>query len=237
MKLSGKKIAIIGGTSGIGLAVARAAIEEGAQAFVGSSNAAKVDAAKADVGEGISGTAIDVTDEASVAAFFEQAGAIDHLVYTAGDWGNRSPKIITDYKHSDFTDLLAVRFSGALLAIKHAVPRLNDGGSIVLTGGMVAHRPRKGAPLTTVMAGAVESLVQGLAVDLAPLRVNAVCPGAIATDVWGEDAAEAFRGFTDPLPISRLGQPEEVAEAYLYLMKGGYTTGTVAAVDGGKLLI
>lgn len=237
MKLAGKKIVAIGGTSGIGLAVAKAAMDEGAEVFAGSSKAANLDKAKASIGDRLSGATIDATDEASVAAFFEQAGEFDHLVYTAGDWGDRSPKKITDYQASDFTDLIAVRFSGALLAIKHGVSRMREGGSIVLTGGMVAHRPRKGAPMATVMAGTVESLVQSLAVDLAPVRVNAVCPGAIATDVWGDNAAEQFRGFTDPLPISRLGDPAEVAEAYLYLMKGGYTTGTVAVVDGGKLLI
>ncbi|RKF23073.1 SDR family oxidoreductase [Altericroceibacterium spongiae] len=227
----------IGDTSGIGLAVAKGAIAEGAEAFVGSSQAAKVDQAKDEAGEGLSGALIDVTDESSVKAFFEKAGKFDHLVYTAGDWGNRSPKVLTDYEPGDFTDLLKVRFSGAVIVIKHAIPLMNEGGSVTLTGGMVAHRPRKGAPLTTVMAGTIESLVQGLAMDIAPLRTNAVFPGAIDTGVWGAKAAEEFKGFTDPLPISRLGQPEEVAEAYLYLMKGSYTTGTVLMVDGGKVLV
>ena len=190
-----------------------------------------------DLGNGASGAAINVNDEASIADFFAKAGEFDHLVYTAGDWGSREAKKITDVDIGEFHKMVAVRFSGALLAVKHGFPNIREGGSITLTGGLVAHRPRKGAPLFTVMAGSVEDLIRGLAVDLAPIRVNAVCPGAVATDVWGENAAEQFRAFTDALPIPRLGQPEELAEAYLYFMKGSYSTGHVLVADGGKLLI
>lgn len=237
MKLTGKKVVIVGGTSGIGRAVAEAALEEGAELFLGSSQQDKVDAAKTELGGAVSGKSIDATDESSIAEFFAAAGAFDHLVYTAGDWGNRQPMKITETGMADFEALMAVRFAGALLCVKHGYPNIKEGGSITLTGGMVAHRPRKGAPLTTVMAASIENLVHGLAVDLGPVRVNAVCPGAIATAVWGDNAAEQFKAFTDPLPIPRLGKPEEVAEAFLYCMKGGYTTGHVLFVDGGKLLV
>lgn len=237
MNLAGKRIVIIGGTSGIGRAVAQTAHDEGAEVFIGSSQAEKLEKAKTEIGEKADGAVVDATQEDSVAEFFSAAGAFDHLVFTAGDWANRQPKEITETGTEDFEKLLAVRFYGALRAIKHGLPHMRDGGSITLTGGMVAHRPRKGAPLTTAMAGAIEHFVRGLAVDLGPIRVNAVCPGAIATDVWGDDAAEQFRAYTDPLPISRLGEPEEAAEAYLYCMKGGYTTGQVLFVDGGKRLV
>lgn len=236
MALTGKRIVIVGGSSGIGRAVAAAALAEGAEVFIGSSQASRVEQAKQLLGGRAAGAEIDVTREDSIENFFRQAGAFDHLVYTAGDWGNRDPKKITEVQLSDLTQILTVRVAGALLAVKHGFPNIRAAGSIVLTGGIVAHRPRKGAPLATTMGGALEHLTYGLAMDLAPIRVNAVCPGAIATEVWGEDAAEKFRGFTDPLPISRLGAPEEVAEAYLYLMKGGYTTGQVLRVEGGRSL-
>jgi len=237
MKLSNKRVVIIGGSSGIGRSVAAAALDEGAEVFIGSSQESKIEQAKRELGDSVLGAAIDTKEENSIADFFSKAGKFDHLVYTAGDWGSRDAKKITDVDIEEFHRMIAVRFSGALLAVKHGFPYIREGGSITLTGGMVAHRPRKGAPLFTVMAGAVENLIRGLAVDLAPVRVNAVCPGAIATDVWGDNAAEQFRAFTDQLPIPRLGQPEEVAEAYLYFMKGGYSTGHVLMVDGGKLLI
>lgn len=237
MGLSGQRVAIIGGSSGIGFAIAERAMAEGAEVVIGSSQQAKVDAACEQLGSKASGRAIDVHDEQSIADFFAATGEFDHLVFTAGDWGKRDPKEIVDVEADEFANTIAVRFTGALLAVKHARPHLRDGGSVVLTDGIVAHRPRKGAPLNTAMAGAVEHLVYGLAVDLAPLRVNGVCPGAIGTEVWGENAAAAFKGFTDTLPLRRLGTPQEVAEAYLFLMKCGYVTGQIVRVDGGKSLI
>ena len=237
MGLGGKRVVIIGGSSGIGLAVAAGSLAEGAEVFIGSSQDSKVAEARQQLEGPVDGAAVNVRDEESIAGFFKRAGPFDHLVFTAGDWGPRDPKAITDVKVEDFTNLLAVRFYGALLAVKHAVPQIREGGSITLTDGVTAHRPRKGAPLAAAMAGAVEHLVSGLAVDLAPIRVNGVCPGVIGTAVWGPDAAEQFRAIIDPLPLSRIGKPEEVAEAYLYAMKGGYTTGQVMLVDGGRFLV
>lgn len=240
MGLGEKRIVVIGGSSGIGLAVAAEAIQEGANLFIGSSQPARIAEAESHLGSRAGGAVVNVAEEQSIVRFFEQAGAFDHLVYTAGDWAHRArgAQVLTESKVvEDFGQALTVRFAGALLAIKHAVGRIRSGGSITLTGGMVAHRPRKGAPLSTAMAGAVEHLTYGLAVDLAPIRVNTVCPGIIATAVWGRNAEEQFRTMTDPLPLPRMGTPAEVAEAYLYLMKAGYTTGQVLRVDGGRSLI
>ncbi|MFI4974288.1 MAG: SDR family oxidoreductase, partial [Caulobacterales bacterium] len=134
-----------------------------------------------------------------------------------------------------------VRFWGALAAIKHAQGRISANGSIVLTDGVVAHRPRKGGALSTAMAGAVEHLTRALAVDLAPVRVNAVCPGLILTDVWNSIPAdrreEQLRRMTELQPLARVGAPAEVAEAYLHLMRASYTTGQVLVVDGGRTLV
>lgn len=236
MKLAGKRIVVIGGSSGIGLAVAGGALEEGADVTIGSSQASRIEEAMSHLHGRSTGAVVNVQNEASIAEFFQKLGPFDHLVYTAGDWGHRGVQRLADTKMEQFDRALSVRFSGALLAAKHGVPRIRKGGSITFTGGLVAHRPRKGAPLSTAMAGAVEHLTYGLAMDLAPVRVNAVCPGVIGTAVWGESAAEKFRAMTDPLPLPRMGEPEEVAEAYLYLMKGGYTTGQVLWVDGGRSL-
>lgn len=237
MRLKGKRVVIVGGSSGIGLAVAAASIREGAEVFIGSSQQSKVDEAKEQLGRAASGAIVDVLKEASVAEFFEQAKILDHLVYTAGDWGHRDPKKITETEVEDFGRALGVRFYGALLAVKYAVPRIEKSGSITLTSGLVAHRPRKGVPLSTAMAGAVEHLTCALAVDLAPVRVNAVCPGIVATAVWGENAADQFKDFIDALPLQRMGEPEDIAESYVYLMRCGYVTGDILVVDGGRSLI
>ena len=240
--LRAQRIVIIGGTSGIGFAVAQRALADGAQVVVGSSNAAHVDAAVARLGTSASGSPIDVRDEASVAAFFERTGAFDHLVFTAGDWGaNRGGGAVAQMDLAGANATFTVRFWGALCAVKHAQGRIAPHGSITITDGAIAHRPRKGAALSTAMAGAIEHLTRALAVDLAPLRVNAVCPGLILTEVWNsipEDRREAqLQRMTERQPLPRAGDPEEVAQAYLYLMRGGYSTGQVLVVDGGMTLV
>jgi NAD(P)-dependent dehydrogenase (short-subunit alcohol dehydrogenase family) len=210
-KLDGSKVVVVGGASGVGFAVAAVALEAGAEV-------------------------VDVTDEASVAAFFEAAGAFDHLVFTAGDWGHmRGPTRDLDIEASKAR--LEVRFWGAARAAKHAMRQIASDGSISLTGGMLAHRPMPGAPLTTASAHSTEGLALGLARDLAPVRVNAVCLGLILSEQVQGMGEGAIKGFTANLPLPRAGTVEEAAEAYLYLMRASYVTGQVLRVDGGGSLV
>jgi NAD(P)-dependent dehydrogenase (short-subunit alcohol dehydrogenase family) len=154
MSLKDQRIVVIGGTSGIGLTVAQRALAEGASVVVGSSSATKVEAAKARLPEA-QALVVDVKDEASVAAFFEQIGALDHLVFTAGDWGaSFGGGAIESVNVATAASLFAVRFWGAVTAVKHAAKRMRAGGSITLTDGMIAHRSRKGAAISGAMAGA-----------------------------------------------------------------------------------
>ncbi len=235
--LRGRTVVVIGGTSGIGLAVARAAIEAGARVVVGSSQAANVEAAVAGLGAAASGHAVDVGDEAAVAAFFASVGPFDHLAFTAGDWGGAGRGPLKSVDLAGAGAMFKVRFWGAIYASKHARAAIVPGGSITLTTGMIAHRPTKGSALPTAMAGAIEHLTQGLAVELAPVRVNCVCPGLIRTEVWNsipaEGREERFTQMTKRQLIPRIGEAQEAAQAYLYLMRGGYTTGQVLQVDGG----
>jgi NAD(P)-dependent dehydrogenase (short-subunit alcohol dehydrogenase family) len=102
---------------------------------------------------------------------------------------------------------------------------------------MLAHRPRPGAPLATAIGGAVEHLARGLALDLAPIRINAVCPGLILTEPVKRMPPEMVRAIVSPLPIARGATPAEAALAYVYLMANPYLTGQVVPVDGGGSLI
>jgi NAD(P)-dependent dehydrogenase (short-subunit alcohol dehydrogenase family) len=242
MKLKDKRVAIIGGSSGIGFGVARAAVDAGATVMIGSSDASKVDSACVQLGGAATGITVNVRDEASVESFFDTIGKFDHLVFTAGDWGSfRKPSSTADIDLTEAGAVFEVRFWGALSATKHALKQISHDGSITLTNGVVAHRPRKGAPLSTAMAGALEHLTQALAVDLAPLRVNVVCPGLVLTDVWNsipeDKREEQLQAMTADQPLPRAGTPEELAEAYLYLMCGSFSTGQVLVVDGGKTLV
>jgi len=242
MSLRAKRVVIVGGSSGIGFAVAEQAVADGARVIVASSNAPKVEKAVERLGAGVVGLALDVRDREAVARACEQLGRFDHLVYTAGDWDSFEWVPFAETDLSAAANIFAVRFWGAVCVIRHAHAALPPGGSITLTDGMIAHRPRKGSALGTAMAGAIEHLVRGLAVELAPVRVNAVCPGPIRTGVWDSRLPEAEREeqlqrMTRRQPIARVGEPREVAEAYLYLMRGTYTTGQVLHVDGGGSVV
>jgi NAD(P)-dependent dehydrogenase (short-subunit alcohol dehydrogenase family) len=234
--LSGQTVVIIGGSTGMGFAVAEGALAEGARVVIGSSSKAKVDDAVQRLCAGASGAVVNVEDEASIAAFFAGVGAFDHLVFTAGDQGGFAlPLAQLDVAAA--SEGLKVRFWGALLAIKHAQPHLAATGSITLTDGLLAHLPMKGVALATAFAGALEHLVKALAVDLAPIRVNSVCPGLVLTERVAPWPEEMIRQFTERQPIPRAADPAEAAQAYLYLMRGGYTTGQVMVVDGGAMLV
>jgi NAD(P)-dependent dehydrogenase (short-subunit alcohol dehydrogenase family) len=112
---------------------------------------------------------------------------------------------------------------------------------VVLTTGTAGRRPLPGTTVAASLCGAMESLTRALALELAPLRVNAVAPGIVRTELW-RDLPEAdrdilFKSAAESLPAGRIGEPADVAEAYLYLMRGAYSTGSVVVVDGGTVLV
>lgn len=236
-ELNGAKVIVIGGASGVGYAVAAAALEAGAEVVVGSSQAPRIESAAQRLGPGATGRTVDVRDEASVAAFFEAAGPFDHLVFTAGDWGHLSGAPTRDLDVEAGKIRMEVRFWGAVRAAKHAVRQIAGDGSLTVTGGMLAHRPMPGAPLTTASAHTTEGLAIGLARDLAPIRVNAVCLGLILSEPVQTMGEATIKAFTANLPLPRGGTVEEAAEAYLYLMRATYVTGQIVRVDGGGSLV
>ena len=234
--LTGQKVVVIGGASGVGYAVAQAALAAGAQVVVGSSQAPRIEAAAAKLGGGAKGITVDVKDEASVAAFFDKTGPFDHLVFTAGDWGHFFGAT-RDLDVEASKARMEVRFWGAARAAKYAVRQIAKDGSITLTGGMLAHRPMPGMPLTVASAHTTEGMAMGLARDLAPIRANAVCLGFILSEQVQKMGEEVVKTYTQNLPLPRAGTVEEAAEAYLYLMRCGYVTGQVVRVDGGGSLV
>ncbi|MFJ8437183.1 SDR family oxidoreductase [Kitasatospora sp. NPDC094019] len=232
-----RRVVVIGGTSGIGFAVARAAAAQGSNVVVASSSQDRVDLAVKKLGGPAEGIVLDVADEAALAAFFDRIGEFDHLVYTAGEPLLLKP--LADLGGGESRAFFERRFWGALLAAKYATPKLRPGGSITLTSGAFATRPVPGALLGAGITAAVEGVTRALALELAPLRVNAVRVGAVRTELWDSTVPEpeAFlRAQGSRLPVQRVGTPEEAAAAYLYLLDNGYATGTVLTLDGGAAL-
>ncbi len=238
MGLRGQRIVVIGGTAGIGLAVAEAAGQEGARVVVASRRQESVDAALKRLPEDAEGRVLDATDEDAVRDFFAELGGYDHLVYTAGE-----ALLMESLAESDLgraRAFLDIRLWGAYTAVKYGASSIREGGSVVLTTGTVARRPLPGTTVAAALCGAMESLTRALALELAPLRVNIVMPGVVRTELWreldAEDRDALFESVAGSLPVGRIGEPADVAEAYLYLMRGGFSTGSTVVVDGGTLL-
>ncbi|MFK0157270.1 SDR family oxidoreductase [Streptomyces sp. NPDC090493] len=239
MGLQGQRVVVIGGTSGIGLAVAEGAAREGARVVVASRRQESVDAALKVRPEGSEGQVLDARDEDAVRAFFTGIGAYDHLVYTAGDSIVLETLAATDIATA--RTFLDTRLWGAYAAVKYGSGSIRPGGSVVLTTGTAGRRPLPGSSVASALCGAMESLTRALAVELAPVRVNVVSPGVVRTELWRglpeTVREELYRSSAESLPVGRMGEPADVAEAYLYLMRGGYSTGSVVVVDGGGTLV
>jgi NAD(P)-dependent dehydrogenase (short-subunit alcohol dehydrogenase family) len=239
MTLKDKRIVILGGSAGIGLAAAQAAAREGASVIIASSRRERIDQALAALPPGSAGHAVNLTDPQAVETLFAGLGAVDHLVYTAGEalqlGSLASSELATARRFFD------VRYWGAYTAAKHASPHIRAGGSIVFTSGIAGRRPRPGWALGASICAAMEGLTRALAVELAPIRVNIVSPGVVKTDLWAgmsaQDRESFYRQTAERLPVGHVGEPAEIAEAYLYLMRQSYGTGQVLVVDGGGVLV
>ena len=177
MGLNGKRVVILGGSSGIGLAVAQAAANEGAKVVVASSNSDRLDRALSSLPAGSEGRVTNLLSNRDVAALFEDLGDFDHLVYTAGEALQIAPLKAIDI--STARSFFELRYWGALAAAKAAQGRLRPGGSIVFTSGVAGARPGSGWSVASSICSAMEGLTRALAVELAPIRVNIVSPGVV----------------------------------------------------------
>jgi NAD(P)-dependent dehydrogenase (short-subunit alcohol dehydrogenase family) len=237
--LRNQRIVLLGGTSGIGFATARAALDAGASVVVVSSNSRRVDQAIASLGPRAEGQAVDLGDETAVRGLFERLGRFDHLVYSAGD--PLQIGLLADTDLDAMRKAFDIRVFGALAAAKHAAPHLRPGGSVVLTGGIASLRPQKGWTSVASICGAMEGFMRALAVELAPIRVNLVSPGLVKTPLWDgmpEAQREAlYAASAASLPVGRVGEADDIAQAYLYLMSNRYSTGQTVVADGGGVLV
>ncbi|KAG8168273.1 hypothetical protein KVR01_003962 [Diaporthe batatas] len=229
-KLQGKHVFIIGGSSGIGYAIAEASIESGAVVTISSSRQAKLDASVsslqssypgakvAGIAADLSRTTVDDDFDSLFKAATARSGQIHHVVYTAADPLSLGP-------------LEETTTEGVLKAA-----HLRMVAPIML--GKVA--PHKGWAVITYFAAGLHGLTKALATDLAPLRVNCVAPGFVDTSLWDSMGEEAKRALLDrirgEMPLGRIGKAEDVAEAYLWLMKDSNVTGTVASTNSGQFL-
>ena len=237
--LHNKRVVILGGSSGIGLSVAEQAASQGAKLVIASSNAERVQKAIESLGGNAQGHTLDLSDEQAVETLFAKLGAFDHLVFTAGDSLHLHDLATTDLKQARHA--VELRYWAALAAVKYGSKNIRKGGSVVLTTGVAGQRPQKGWVLAASVCGTIDALTRALAVELAPIRVNAVSPGVVRTNLWQSMSAaereQMYESVGKSLPVGRVGEPHDIAQAYLFLMLEGFGTGQTLVVDGGTVLV
>ncbi|KAL2842405.1 hypothetical protein BJY01DRAFT_236003 [Aspergillus pseudoustus] len=251
-KLKGARVLIIGGTSGLGFAAAQAVIEQNiSELIISSSSATRIEATIAKLrtlyptsSTNIIGYPCNLGDEASLPAnvenLFSQVGTLDHIIFTAGD-----APLLQPFLENSFETIKAagtIRFFAPLLVAQYGYKHLKPGpaSSITLTSGASAEKPIPGWTVTCSYLSGLQGMMRGLALDLKPVRVNLVSPGGVDTEMWdvlqGERAgvvAELARQTT----TGRVGQAEDVAEAYIYCLRDWNLSGSIISSNAGRMLV
>lgn len=242
MRLKDKRAVITGGGSGIGLSAAKLFVEEGAEVAIIGRNRVRLDEAARNVGMAATPIAADVSKPDEIAAALRAASRrfvkIDVLFLNAGV--SEAPPI-AELTEGAFDALIGTNLKGVVFAVRHALPLLSDGASIILTGSVAAQKGRPGDPLYAASKGAVRSFGRTLAMDhdllRRRIRVNVITPGATATPmtVAATSDAEIRDAVAAMIPLHRRADPREIAEAVLFLASdaASYITGAEIAVDGG----
>lgn len=239
MQLEGKRVVVIGAGSGIGRSVAIAASEAGASVVLSGRQRESLEATAALLKGRREVRVLDASVEAQVAAFFEEVGPFDHLVSTASQ-GASGP--LTGMGAEAIARAFAAKLWAPIFLVKHAAPRIAQEGSFTFFSGFRAGRPAVGTSITSLVNGGLEAFTKAMAVELAPVRLNAISPGVVDSgSFWDRLGAEArerlFADYAKKVPARRVGRPEDLASATLFAMTNPFLTGTVLSVDGGGLLM
>lgn len=236
--MKNQHVVVVGGGTGIGRAVARDCAAKSANVTIASRNRDRLDGAARELGSQVSARPVDMTDAAAVEAWARDLGPVDHLVITA------SSAVHGAFETLDIADVQSMfeaKFFGPYRIAKAVLPYLREGASITFFSGVLSRRPGVNCSGLGAVNSAVEGLTRGLALELGPdIRVNCVSPGMVASEAYAHVPEEArermYRETGASLPAARIGTPDEIAEAVLFLMTSAYTTGVVQDIDGGHMI-
>jgi NAD(P)-dependent dehydrogenase (short-subunit alcohol dehydrogenase family) len=240
LDLKGKRIVIVGAGSGMGKSTALEAQRAGAEVVLVGRTLEKLEnvANELPSGSNTQVVAANVVEEQDVIRLFEEVKEFDHLVSTVADLAYQP---VREFNLADARRSIDSKLISSLLLAKHGCGCARLGGSLTFVSGIAAYRPMPRGAVVAAVNGALVSLAYALAIELAPLRVNVISPGWVDTPIWdvvaGNKKHEMQNQMAARLPVGRIGQPEDIAQAILSVMANGYITGTVLHVDGGHRLV
>jgi NAD(P)-dependent dehydrogenase (short-subunit alcohol dehydrogenase family) len=243
-RLDGKKVVVVGGSAGMGLATAEMAIDCGAEVALAARSpdrlAAAAEALAARGNRAVPWQALAIEDRTAVAAFLRAQAPFDHLVLPGS---TVKPLLYEELSDADAREAFDSKFWGPFWAAYDARPLMRRGGSVVFFSGVAAERPVKGYVMGACINGALNAAVRSLALEFGPLgiRCNVIAPSLIDTPLLdtlhAHDKQERCRALAARLPVGRIGTAEEAAMAAIFLMANGYVDGQVLGLDGGHLSI
>jgi NAD(P)-dependent dehydrogenase (short-subunit alcohol dehydrogenase family) len=241
-KSGNDRVLIVGGGSGMGLALAKRCLDIGSNVVIVGRNEDKLQRACEALGrpEALDAIAADIAQEAQVADLFRRVGRVDHIVSTAADIEG-AYELLPALKLEAAQRVIESKFYGPLWLAKHGSPMLSAAGSLTFVSGIAAYRPAARGSVVAAVNAALEGLVRALAIELAPIRVNAVSPGWVNTPIWnslaGDKKDDMLSAMAKRLPVGRVGEPDDIADAIAFLMGNTFTTGTILHVEGGHRLV
>lgn len=225
---------VVGGTAGIGAEIARQLSVRGNNVVLTGRNRERARSVASGIGKNVEGVALDVSKPLEIASALAGVGNVKHLVISAIE---RDTNTVKDYDIPRALNLVTMKLVGYTEVIHALLPRFAPNASIVLFGGLAKERPYPGSTTVTSVNGAVTSMVRTLAVELAPLRVNAIHPGIVGDSPYWAGKSEALARTIARTPIGRLATMDEIARAALFLLDNEAVNGVNLNVDGGWLLL
>jgi NAD(P)-dependent dehydrogenase (short-subunit alcohol dehydrogenase family) len=227
-------VVIVGGTSGIGLGLARAYANRGEHVVITGRDAERCDGIAAGISATVGTCALDLAEPERIAASLEAVGAVDRLVLAAIE---RDQNTVADYDLASATRLVTLKLVGYTEVVHALSSRLTAEASILLFGGQALRRPYPGSTTITTVNGGIEGLVRTLAVQLAPIRVNGIHPGVVGdTPEWADKPEAMLDAIRARTPLGRLVTTEEIVDASVFLLENGAVNGVNLEVDGGWML-
>lgn len=230
------RVLLVSGASGIGRSIASAVLDGGGEVILAGRHRDSLDTAVSELGSGASAVTIDLGDEVSITQAAAEIGPVDHIVSLAADHANGP---VAELDVDAVRKAFDAKVIGPILLAKHLAPQVREGGSFLFFSGVAAWKPAPGLSVMATTNGAVAFLTEALAVELAPVRVNALSPGIVDSGAWdsmgeGKDALFADTARTNP--ARRVGRPSDIASAALSLLTNTFVTGVTLHVDGGGRL-